>query len=160
VVGLMAHRAIEAWLFPGDARLPRELESVALAEGLVDRRQREAAVAEASVLLGRLRAHPLWEEISSADERHHEVPYTRSLGERSVDSGVIDLLYRKGSEWHLVDFKVDEIRDQHALEEAIVHYRPQVERYRLGVRALLGLETEARLVFLDCMGEARTEMVG
>jgi len=159
VVGLMVHRAIEAWLFPGDAGLTRELESFALAEGLVDRRQREAAVAEASVLLGRLRAHPIWEEISTADERHHEVPYTRSLGERSVDVGVIDLLFRKGGSWHLLDFKVDELRDEPALEEAIAHYRPQVERYRAGVRALLGIEPEARLVFLDWAGGVRLASV-
>ena len=159
VVGLMVHHAIEAWLFPGDAGLEAELEAVALGEGLVDRRQRQAAIAEASKLLARLRAYPLWEEIATADERHHEVPYTRSLGERGVDSGVIDLLYRKGSDWHLLDFKVDEIRDEQALAAASLHYREQVDRYRQGVRALLGVEPAARLVFLDCMGEVQSEVV-
>ncbi|OGR92312.1 MAG: hypothetical protein A2V88_11625 [Elusimicrobia bacterium RBG_16_66_12] len=160
VVGLMVHRAIEARLFPGDARLPRELESVALVEGLVDRRQREAAVSEASVLLGRLRDHSLWEEISSADERFHEVPYTRSLGERHVESGVIDLLYRRGSAWHLVDFKVDELRDLPALQVAVGKYRRQVERYTQAAATLLGVRALPRLVFLDYQGEVRVEPVG
>jgi len=160
VVGLMVHRALEAWQFPGDAGLEAELEAVALGEGLVDRKQRQAVVAEAARLLARLRSHPMWEEISTADERHHEVPYTRSLGEQRVDSGVIDLLYRKGSEWRLIDFKIDELCDIQALQAERAAYRGQLERYTEAVRTPLGVPVTPGLGFLDCMGEVRVEWRG
>jgi ATP-dependent exoDNAse (exonuclease V) beta subunit len=106
VVGSMVHKAIECWCFPGDEGFDRLLATVSLDAGLVDPEQQAEAVRRARTLLDRFRAHPLWAEISASEERCHEVPYSRSLPGGRVDAGAIDLLYRKGSEWMLVDFKI------------------------------------------------------
>jgi ATP-dependent helicase/nuclease subunit A len=159
VVGLMVHKALERWLFPGDEGCQALLESVALAEGLVDPAQRRRAVRGAEKLLGRFAAHPLRQEIEQAPERHHELPYTYSTPSGLADSGVIDLLYRLEGGWKLVDFKADELRDEAGLGAAVDEYGPQMRRYRQATRALLGVDPTAVLCFLDCMGEVRVVTV-
>jgi len=160
VVGSMVHKAIECWCFPGDEGFDRLLAAVSLDAGLVDPEQQAEAVRRARTLLDRLRAHPLWTEISASEERHHEVPYSRSLPGNRVDAGVIDLLYLGGPEWTLLDFKIDELKDALALQVAATGYRGQLERYAQAAQALLGATPLARLVFLDYMGEVRLEELG
>lgn len=75
------------------------MKAVALEEGLVEQRQQKEALGHAVRLLERLRTHAVWAEISASDERHHEVPYVMPMSAGGVDVGVIDPLYRKGSEW-------------------------------------------------------------
>ncbi len=153
VVGSMVHKAIECWLFPGDEGFEGLLHTVALAEGLVEPHQQQEAVAHASRLLGRLRTHPLWDEIAHADEHYHEVPYTRPVAGGRPELGVLDLLYRTGRQWVLLDFKIDELRDDAAAEAATIKYRGQMERYTQAARFLLGAEVLPRLCYLDyCNG--------
>jgi ATP-dependent helicase/nuclease subunit A len=148
----MVHRAIQRWLFPGDAGLERLLHTIALSEGLVEERQRSQAVKESIKLLQRLRTHPLWSEIDTASERHHEVPYVQKKNGRP-ESGSIDLLYLKENGWHLVDFKTDAVHSKESLEEAIAEYQAQIRRYIRAVRSQLGLDPIAKLCFLDFQGK-------
>jgi ATP-dependent exoDNAse (exonuclease V) beta subunit len=153
VVGVMVHKALERWLFPGDQAFGRLLESVALNEGLVETSQRKRAIRLAHKLLERFKGHSLYEEIEVATDRHHEIPYTRAISNAWSDSGVIDLLYRVNGQWKLIDFKVDEVRNEESLEEAMNSYRPQIRRYVQAARDLLGTEVAPALCFLDCMGK-------
>ncbi|MGA2111126.1 MAG: UvrD-helicase domain-containing protein [Anaerolineales bacterium] len=155
VVGSMVHRAIECWSFAGDPGFEKLMQVVALEEGLVEERQKREALARAERLLGRLRAHPVWAEISASAEQHHEVPYEMPLPDGRVEVGVIDLLYRRGAEWVLLDFKIDELVDEASAEAATARYRSQMERYTRAARARLGVKVKARLCYLDCMGEIR-----
>jgi ATP-dependent exoDNAse (exonuclease V) beta subunit len=107
----MVHRAIELWLFPGDARLFPFLEATVLHAGLSSVAQQTAAISRTGELLNRLRAHPIWEEINSAEACYHEVPYSRMNGERA-ETGYIDLLYCTRAGWQVVDFKTDLIRNE------------------------------------------------
>lgn len=158
-VGRMVHAAIERWLFPEDVRLDALLETTALNEGLVDPQQRQQAIRETKKLLARLQDHPLWAEINGAQERHHEVPYTwRAAGEKT-DSGKIDLLFRIGGNWQLVDFKTDELGDEGALERAVAEHRPQIERYARAIWRLLRCEPAATFCFLDYQGHVHLESV-
>jgi ATP-dependent exoDNAse (exonuclease V) beta subunit len=159
VVGLLVHRALEDWLFPGDEGLEMLLETAALREGLVDPRQCKGAIRAARRLLARLRAHPLWTEIDGADERHHEVAYAYPSPSGRPEYGVIDLLYRAGEGWMLIDFKIDDIGDGEMLAEAIERHSPQIQRYARAARSLLGASVQAELCFLDYMGEVRVESV-
>jgi len=155
VVGLMVHKALERWLFPGDEGFVRLLDSVALNECLVETAQRQRAIRAAHKLLERFKGHPLYEEIEAAAERHHEIPYTRPMSDGWSDSGVIDLLYRANGQWKLIDFKADELRNEETLEEAVDSYRPQIHRYVQAAREFLKTEVISALCFLDCMGEVR-----
>ena len=91
------------------------------------------------------------EEIENADDRHHEVPYTRMNGDRS-ETGYIDLLYRKGEEWFVVDFKTDMIRSEEQHKELVGKYSRQLERYASAIKQLLGQDAKLSICFLDNNG--------
>ncbi len=153
VIGLMVHKALERWLFPGDEGLDALLQAVALNEGLVDDWQRARALREAHRMLERFKGHPLKAEIDRAQVRHHELPYAIPVARGALDSGVIDLLYQSEGIWKLVDFKADELRDERALENAAARYRGQLVRYVRAAREILGREVVAVLCFLDYAGD-------
>ena len=115
---------------------------------LVTQEQRIEAVRRVRGLLERFCEHPLRREIDSADERHHEVPYSRMNGEYS-ETGYIDLLYRKGDTWHVIDFKTDSISSATKRKELIGTYTKQLNRYAGAIQELIGLKTELSLCLLD-----------
>ena len=127
------------------------LESLTLDAGLATDEQRVEAVRRVRELIGRFCTHPLREEIEHADERHHEVPYTRMNGNRS-ETGYIDLLYRKGDEWFVVDFKTDVIRSEEQYKELVGKYSKQLERYASAIKQLLGQDAKLSICFLDNNG--------
>ena len=88
-------------------------------------------------------------ELDSA-ERHHEVPYFLPEGR-----GVIDLLYRANNDWHIMDFKTDELRSGIETESAISQngYDRQLARYARAIEEQLGVQAKMRLVFLNVKGD-------
>lgn len=176
-VGTLVHRAIERWWFPGDPRLDRLWKAETARLGLVDPAQCDEALARANELLARLHADPLWAEIEAADERRHELPYvSRIKNDDRIDSGRIDLLYRRGTDWTIVDFKTDAVADEDALRQLLdgevasegagdgaptrnpvrstdrSSYRAQIRRYAAATRALAEIAPALRLCFLDFRG--------
>jgi ATP-dependent exoDNAse (exonuclease V) beta subunit len=87
LVGRLVHEALRRWRFDD---LDDFLRPFALESGLTDEGEIRAAIHESRRMLDRLRAHPIFSELDSA-ERHHEVPYYSPEGR-----GIIDLLYRTG----------------------------------------------------------------
>jgi ATP-dependent helicase/nuclease subunit A len=154
VIGLMTHKALELWLSVDDPRLNPLLESLALNAGLASIEQRIEAVRRVRELIGRFCAHPLRAEIGLADECHHELPYSRMNGEYP-ETGYIDLLYRKGDAWHVVDFKTDSIRSVAEGQKLIGKYAKQLRRYAGAVRELIGQAAILSLCFLDDEGMVR-----
>ena len=122
--------------------------------------QRAAAIQAARRLLERFMQHPLKEEIDAADASYRELPYVRPVPGRVLDSGVMDLLYRHASEWKLIDFKADELRDENDLIRAIEKHRRQMQRYAEAVWSLLGVSPSVQLCFLDAMGKIMIRDVG
>jgi ATP-dependent helicase/nuclease subunit A len=152
-VGRMVHAAIQRSSVPGKPGHERFLENEALRAGLVDPRQRQAAIQEASQMLGRLAGHALWAEIQAAQIAQREIPFTTfdSLGQ--VQSGQIDLLWRGPQGWQIVDFKTDALRDEADLPAAVERHRRQVERYVRSASNILGEPPRGMLCFLDFRGE-------
>lgn len=155
VVGAMVHEIIRRWSFPGTAARLNTLNVLALEAGLIDADQRRRAVDEAEKLLMRVQEHPILTEIEGADERYHELPYSRPHPSWTVDSGRIDLLYKVNGEWRIVDFKTDELRDDEAVQKAVEEYRPQMNRYREAVQQLLHIQPVTSICFLDALGGIR-----
>ena len=151
-LGRLVHRAIQQWLFPGNPMLSRVLETAAIEAGLADLSQRTEALRLAEILLERLQRHPLSQEIEQAEERYHEVPYTRLATKNRVDTGYIDLLYRSTDGWQIVDFKTDSLRSVNELDTAVEQYRPQMRRYSQAALDLLREPAHVRLCFLDDEG--------
>ena len=69
-------------------------------------------------------------------------------------AGQIDLLFRRGETWTLVDFKTDRIRDDRARESLLQErdYRAQVARYTAAVEHYLGVTPRCVLCLLDDRG--------
>ncbi len=144
LVGRLVHESIRRWRFPDD-NFENFLKPFALESGLTDPAEIHAAVQETRRLLERLRAHPLFAELDSA-ERHHEVRYDLPNGR-----GIIDLLYRTAAGWFIIDFKTDEVRSEEEAQSAIRQngYDAQVARYAAAIADQLNAQTKTRLVFLN-----------
>jgi len=149
VVGTLVHEALRRWRFPDEDNFDVFLWPFALETGLTDAVEIQATIREARRLLNHFQGHPLFAEIAAA-ERYHEVPYALP-----DDHGVIDLLYRTGAGWTVVDFKTDELRSEVEMREAIPRegYDVQLRRYVDAVTAQLGHRPRALLVFLRVAGE-------
>lgn len=148
VLGSLVHKALHRWCFPGDPHLEKLLQKEALQAGLVNEIQRGHAVERAIELLDLLRQHPIWVQIDAAAERHHELPYAVQVGGRT-ENRYIDLLYRDGDNWQIIDFKTDPILTLGYREDLIIKYTPQVQRYRRAVKQLLGVDTRASICFFN-----------
>ena len=157
VVGRLAHEALRRWRFPSEEDFDVFLLPFALELGLTDHAEIQATINEVRRLLTRFQAHPLCREIAAAD-RFHEVPYALPN-----DTGVIDLLYRSGGAWTIVDFKTDEVRSIKQLRETIARekYAEQVQRYveaitdQLKQRPRASRKTRRSITFQRAMRSAK-----
>jgi ATP-dependent exoDNAse (exonuclease V) beta subunit len=150
LVGRLVHESLRRWHFP-DTDFESFLRPFALEAGLIDEAEIHAAIQESRRILDRLRAHPLFKELDSA-ERHHEVPYYLS----DLDGrGIIDLLYRTDSGWCIIDFKTDQVRTEEEARETIrrAEYDRQIGRYAQAAVTQLGVQAKTRIVFLNVNGE-------
>jgi len=144
VVGKLVHAALRRWRFPDDS-FEKFMQPFALESGLTDPKEIHAAIQESRRMLERFHAHPLFNEINSA-ERRHEIPYFLPN-----ERGVIDLLYRVNSDWIIIDFKTDEARSEAEAQTIIAkkEYNLQMKRYAQAVEIQLGVKAKMRLVFLN-----------
>ena len=152
VIGKLVHAAIAAWFWPPDSDFDAWCRAGARSCGLVDEIRIADAMRRTRRLLNELRRHPLYAEMVHADERHHELPFTAPA--TGAPAGQIDLLFRCGGAWTLVDFKTDHIRDERA-RETLLHerdYRAQVARYAAAVEHYLGVTPRCILCLLDDQG--------
>jgi len=152
VLGSIVHKALQRWLFPGDAGLEAPLESETWRAGLATETTRREVIARATELLARFRLHSLWTEVDVALERYSELPYSYLIND-TVENKVIDLLYRDAGGWHIVDFKTDPIQSFAQKEHLIQEYAPQVGKYKAFVESKLGISVSGQLCFLDDQGE-------
>jgi len=157
VVGSLVHEALAAWRFPdGDKGFRQWAHARARHYGLTGPALLQQAAQRAANLLHRLQSHLLYAEVEGAERRLHEVPYNLTRDGRA-EQGAVDLLYRRGGRWVVVDFKTDRIQHEGELERVLVEkgYRRQLERYASAVEQLLGERPRAILCFLDVAGRVR-----
>ena len=152
VIGNLVHKAIQRWVFPGDARFDILLRTAALDAGLATEVQVQAAVDASVELLKRVASHPIRNEIEGAAEHYHEVPYSRMVGDHT-ETGYIDLLFRDETGWQIVDFKTDAIVSENHRAEMVEMYASQMRRYAGAIETLLGESAQVRICFLDDMGK-------
>lgn len=157
VVGQLVHKALQRWVFPGDAAFDSLIRSALIQEGVVDQGQQKIVVRETERLVERFKEHSTYQVVEAAAVCRHEVPYAVRLENGLRDNGVIDMLYQDDAGWHILDFKTDEIRSPEDLEKALEKYRPQIGRYKLAAENLLSVPVDAYLVMLDLEGDVGLE---
>ena len=148
--GNLAHQAIEQWFTSG--RRP-SLEDMArsIDDGLSDE-EVDRLTTEVNDMLDWLDASPLAKTIRGDDtERYFEMPFTWDWDGIPVH-GTIDLVYRNGSGWHVIDFKTDDVRGR-PVADVSERYLPQLALYREALKRATGETPKASLVFC---GRARS----
>jgi ATP-dependent helicase/nuclease subunit A len=159
VVGKLVHLALEHWIFPGDEGLDFHTWAASQARGwgLTDEAAVRDAERRAAGVLTRFQESALHAEMAAAERRLHEVPYSRMGDDGTVESGVMDALYRADGHWVLVEFKTDRIRDRAELEKTLEkeEYIQQVGRYVAAAGRLLGERPRPVLCFLNYAGRVR-----
>lgn len=153
VVGHVVHEALAAWRLPDradDEAFRHWLQARARAAGLVDGGQIAHVVRRSRRLLLRLRGHRLFEILDTAEQRLHEMPYSVEVNGR-VESGQIDLVYRRDRTWTIVEFKTDEVRSRKELDQLLEDkgYMVQTRRYAAAAGRLLGARPTCLLCMLD-----------
>ena len=71
------------------------------------------------------------------------MPFCQKRGSEIVH-GVIDLLYRYGDSWHIIDYKTNAERTQLAEK-----YAAQLDAYQEAVREMIGVEADAAIYHID-----------
>jgi len=155
VVGKLVHKAIQRWLFPGEEGYLSLMKAALAREGILALEQQKLVLAETGILLDRFKEHSIFAEIMISDIKRHETPFSYETAGKYFDTGIIDLLYRMGENWHLVDFKTDDVADEVELENKIQIYRDQLQRYRQASIKLLGSTPFTAICFLNFMGQVK-----
>jgi ATP-dependent helicase/nuclease subunit A len=149
-VGKLLHQAIQHWEFRNTEALMQFLERSALKLGILDVEQRKRAIQRAKLYMQRLQEHPIYEEISRATRRYHEVPY-ELRDEPQNDRGRLDILYLTEGGWKIVDFKTDHLNSLSDLQEdRRTGYRAQLLRYQHSVFQQLKEMPVTQFCFLNC----------
>ena len=121
--GSLVHAVLAA--VPLDAG-PDEIEQIARLQGRLLGAAEVEVEAAAGVAAAGL-AHPLFDRVrraAAAGECRREAPVTMRGGDGMLVEGVVDLAFRDGDTWVVVDFKTDR-----ELEAALDVYRRQVQLY-------------------------------
>jgi ATP-dependent exoDNAse (exonuclease V) beta subunit len=85
--------------------------------------------------------HPIFERARSAAEVRRETPIAERRADGSLLEGVIDLAFREGERWIVVDYKTDEGGSNAA-------YATQVREYARIVSRATGLASEPMLLLV------------
>jgi ATP-dependent exoDNAse (exonuclease V) beta subunit len=131
-LGSAVHRVMELCDLNDESSLPGIAAAVTLEAGRPDLAERAAVLAAAC-----WRAAPVRAAAAAAADPgavHRELPIGALLN-GAVVSGAVDLLYRDGGEWVIVDYKTDRGADEGVLRE---RYTPQGAAYAVAVEAATG----------------------
>lgn len=150
--GQIVHGCIRRWRFPGHPGYPALAGALAREQGLFSADQLGQALVQAETLLVRLQDHPIGTELDGAVLRRHEVPYYLLRRDGRVETGYLDVLYRRtvdSTGWEIVDFKTDTIQSEGELHLLVEQYSRQLRRYTRAIERLLGPVERTRICFLD-----------
>ena len=143
--GRLAHEAIEAWFTSGSRPNLREM-AARLDEGL-NEEQTVRLCGEVDAMLDWLDASSLAATLREKGTiAYFEMPFSWDWDSAPVH-GVMDLVYRNGGSWRVVDFKTDDVRGV-PMEQAAAGYLSQLAVYREALRQATGEAPQASLAFL------------
>jgi ATP-dependent exoDNAse (exonuclease V) beta subunit len=129
-LGSAVHRIMELCDLADESSLGRVAAAVALELGRPDLTEEAAALAGACWRAAPVRAAAAADPASV----HRELPVGALLNDVVV-SGAVDLLYRDGDQWIVVDYKTDRDADETVLRQ---RYTPQGAAYAVAVEAATG----------------------
>jgi ATP-dependent helicase/nuclease subunit A len=122
-----------------------DIEQLA-AEALVEERRSPKEVPRVLQEVGRVLDSPLWKRAMDSGQHYSEVPFYTGIkidkpedkAEDTVISGTIDLVFKEGDGWVIVDFKTDTVSGEQQLASLVGYYAPQLELYRKAWESVVG----------------------
>ena len=139
--GRVLHRLFEAML------RDESLDVRLYAENLLKDEERDPVeLSEVMRVVDAVRGSALWSRVKAADERYVEIPFALTV-DNSLLHGTIDLVFREGDRWYIIDYKSDSTANR--LDALVAYYKPQVEHYAKFWSQLTGAATTAGLFFVD-----------
>jgi ATP-dependent helicase/nuclease subunit A len=156
--GNLVHRLFESLVRNRHKSLERSwVERVAArhAADTIQTAERAVRTKEATRAAAAFTTSTLWESVQSADEVHAELPYTFAEPAEggyleTVHSGVIDLAYRTGDVWYVVDYKTDALSP----EDLALKHASQVGEYAKALKRLAGAAEVNCLIWSTAGGRA------
>jgi ATP-dependent helicase/nuclease subunit A len=114
--------------------------------------------------VGRVLASPLWKRAMDSSQHYSEVPFytdtkitePEGTNKDTVVSGTIDLVFKEGDGWVIVDFKTDSVSGDRQLEELISHYALQLELYRKSWESVVGEPVDEVGLYLTSINKLLT----
>ena len=162
-VGNLVHKGMELWRFPeknrSDPVLKDAFRKMLMLSDNLDTGEQEAAIEKAEMLLSRFRKSEAFSLIESAEERWHEIPFSFTKWNFTVN-GVIDLLLKDREGYKIIDFKTDDLKDGNAFNKAFKEHSKQLENYRRALKTTLGEDPQCEICFLDYCGKVILQPVG
>ena len=159
----MVHKGIEIWQFPDEENnnpiLEGALDKLLLQSDRLSEPEQKAALDKAKLLLMRFRNSDFYSRCEKAEVRFHEQPFSIPVKNFAIN-GVIDMLMKENGRYTIVDFKTDGLKTLSELNDAVIKYSAQLNRYSRAVRAALGAEPQVLICFLDYCGKVICEPVG
>ena len=83
-------------------------------------------------------------ELLSADEVYTEVPFCYDSGSNNIVNGVMDAIYLKDGEWHIIDYKTDDEIDPEGLK-----HQAQLDAYIEAFKELTGNTADAKIYHIE-----------
>ena len=153
--GRVLHRLFEAMLRDDSLDIRLYAENL-----LKDEERDPVELDEVLRVVDSVRASSLWTRVKAADERYVEIPFALTVPRREVGldeegdtllHGTIDLVFREGDKWYIVDYKSDSTQGR--LDQLVEYYKPQVEHYAKFWTKVTGAPAVAGLFFVDATKE-------
>ncbi len=97
-------------------------------------------VRRAAAMVDRFLDSPIWDDLQEADPVYTEYPLVHTATNESVPivrRGVVDLAYRVGEEWQLVDYKSDRVKEKPVALADDHSYAQQIRSYAESWEAVL-----------------------
>lgn len=120
---------------------------------------------EVNQYINQFKESVIWDEIETADEILTEVPFNMKISEdhelysfiskekqekEVYATGVIDLIYKVGEKWVIVDYKTDRFKDEDDLIKLRNFYQGQVDFYQHAWEFMTGEKVDdAKLFFFE-----------
>lgn len=142
--GTLVHSALEYLIkhkLPEESLLRHWLEE----SGLESER-----LEELKKLLQDFQKSQLWQRIQSSPEVYTEVPFhlkEEKDGKPVFLSGIIDLVFKEGESWIIVDYKTDRLKDPGGYAELEKAYQSQIQQYRKVWQTITGEVVSQSLVY-------------
>lgn len=152
--GKLIHEAFELVL-RDEGEINKKVEQLIDKESLPPSRKSEVLE-----IIEVFKSSPLYKQIQSAEAYYTELPFSfmAKVGDplypegKEGDvyiSGIIDLIYKKGNGWVIVDFKTDRITKEEDIQKLTNHYARQLQLYREAWQHMTKeMVTELKLYFI------------